>query len=184
MPSHVTTPSSNSDSSFQENQPLERRERVRGVLFLFNKGSRSPSTKGFEGPTPIAVILEAAFYWKRMKISIPLNSKVEIIPLPHSCLAPTSPIYICLRSSSQAPLASRVEDIFSNLMLDHAPICFPTLNEKEKRVMMIVIQGRFTFEPVREENVAQDIKMDSIITAYSKLQGKMEAQAHALESTE
>nr|TKS13995.1 hypothetical protein D5086_0000040690 [Populus alba] len=124
-------------------------KRQQGVLFLFNKGSRSPSIKGFEGPTSTAVILEAAFYWKRMKISIPLNSKVEIIPLPYSCLAPTSPIYICLRSSSQAPLASRVEDIFSNLMLDHAPICFSTLNEKEKRVMMIVIQGRSMFEPGR-----------------------------------
>lgn len=32
MPSHVTTPSPNSDSSFQENQPLERRERVRSSI--------------------------------------------------------------------------------------------------------------------------------------------------------
>ncbi|KAL9396191.1 hypothetical protein Peur_010444 [Populus x canadensis] len=104
-----------------------------------NKGSRSPSTRGLGAPMPTPIILKIGSYWKRMKIFIPLDSKVEIIPLLHSCPAPTSPIYTCHGSSSQAPTTSRVEDIFFNPMLDHAPICFPILNKKGKRIMEIVL---------------------------------------------
>lgn len=103
-------------------------------------------------PTPI--ILKVGSYWKRMKIFIPLDSKVEIIPLLHSCPAPTSAIYTCHGFSSQAPTTSRVEDIFFNPMLDHAPICFPILNKKGKRIMEIVLQGRSMLGPGR-----LDVKM-------------------------
>jgi len=95
-------------------------------------GSRSPSTRCLGAPIPTSVILKIGSYWKRMKIFIRLDSKVEIIPLPHSCPALTSTIYICHGSSSQAPPTSRVEDIFSNLMLDHPPFVSPFSIRRKK----------------------------------------------------
>jgi len=122
MPSHVTTTSPNSDFFSKENQPLKRRQRVRFFIQMIIekifiipiqaedipviehpaneitqeavRGSRSPSTRGLGAPMPTSIILEVGSFWKRMKIFIPIDSKVEIIPLPHSCLAPKSPIYM------------------------------------------------------------------------------------------
>jgi hypothetical protein len=36
-------------------------------------------------------------------------------------------------------LPSRVEDIFFNLKLDHVPIRFSTMNEKERWIMKIIL---------------------------------------------
>jgi hypothetical protein len=86
-------------------------------------------------PIPTLVILEVASRWKRRRIPFPSDSEVEIIP-PQSWLvpqspsptpispsgAPTSPSYLFLGSSSQLPPSSKMEDIFSNLRLDDAPI--------------------------------------------------------------
>jgi len=83
---------------------------------------------------------------------------VEIIP-PQSCSAPISPTpispsgapispsYLFPVSSSQPPPSSRMEDIFCNLRLDRAPICFPILNEEEKGIMETILQGRSTLGP-------------------------------------
>lgn len=111
-------------------------------------------------PIPTLVILEAASRWKRRRISIPSDSEVEIIP-PQSWLvpqspsptpispsgAPTSPSYLFLGSLSQPPPSSKMEDIFSNLRLDHAPICFLILNEEENGIMETILQGRSMLGP-------------------------------------
>jgi hypothetical protein len=89
--------------------------------------------------TPTSIILEAAFHRKRRRVSIPSDSDVEIIPHLYSGPTPTSPVYLFLGSSSQASLPSRVEEIFSNLMLDHAPIRFPTLSEERKGIIKTIL---------------------------------------------
>ena len=78
---------------------------------------------------------------------------MEIIP-PQSCSAPISPSgapispsYLFPVSSSQPPPSTRMEDIFCNLRLDRAPICFPILNEEEKGIMETILQGRSTLGP-------------------------------------
>lgn len=66
---------------------------------------------------------------------------MEVIPPQNSLvLMPT-------RSSIQVPHAIRVEDFFSMLNLDRAPLCFPNLHEKEKSMMDSILQGRSTFGP-------------------------------------
>ena len=111
-------------------------------------------------PMPTLVILEAASRWKRRRISIPYDSEVEIIPSQSWLVsqspsptpispsgAPISPSYLFLGSSSQHSPSFKMEDIFSNLRLDHAPICFLILNEEENGMMETILQGRSTLGP-------------------------------------
>jgi hypothetical protein len=90
-------------------------------------------------PSPIFFILEAISHWKRMRVFTPSDSDVEVILPPYSGPTPTSPVYLFLGSSSQAFLPSRVEEIFSNLRLDHAPMHFPTLSEEMKGIIETIL---------------------------------------------
>jgi hypothetical protein len=85
---------------------------------------------------PTSFILEAVFYWKRIRISIPFYSDVEIIPSPHSIPAPISPVYLFF--SNQAPPPFRVDNIF-NLKLDHAPFYFPTLSKEKRGIIETIL---------------------------------------------
>jgi len=64
-----------------------------------------------------------------MRVSILSDYDVEIIPL----------LYSVYGSSSQAHSPSMIEDIFSNLKLDHVPIYFPTLSEVERRIVETIL---------------------------------------------
>jgi len=87
--------------------------------------------------TPTSVILEATFQWKKKRVFIPSNS--DIVPPPHSILTLMSPIYLLPGSSNQALTSTRVEDIFSNLKLDHASFCFLILSEEKKGTMKTIL---------------------------------------------
>jgi len=66
-------------------------EVVWGVIFSLIRRPR--------GANAHPVILKVASWWKRMRVSIPLDSNVMIIPPPHNALALANPIYLFPRSS-------------------------------------------------------------------------------------
>ncbi|KAJ6990547.1 hypothetical protein NC653_018954 [Populus alba x Populus x berolinensis] len=105
MPSHVSMPSCNGDSSSKENQPLEKRQRVRSSIQMNIEEIYTIQVQAEDVLEDILItnlpINERSFPIRREEESLSFQILIwRSFPF-HTVV--TSPVYLSLRSSSQAP---------------------------------------------------------------------------------
>lgn len=64
-----------------------------------------------------------------------LDFNVEAIPPLVKTLVPTSLLFMLIKSSTQRPYLTGVEDTFSKLNLGYAPLHFPNMSKEKKSTM-------------------------------------------------